>query len=405
MSWKDNIDNIKFKIKTGDGKEFFPLWKGANKSTEFNYSKFDFINVAGSEIDRRKPQSSSYTLNFIFQGENYITDSETFENSANDNRLWTVTHPIYGVLTGQPISVKRNDDNLNLTRFSVSFWESINTDYPDSDVSIQDNVFDKTERVRATSINSFSAKIKPVASDITVTKDSFNVSTSKLIPDDDSSVEYKSKVNKAIKSIDSLISDSETAANDMQDALNFATTFDDTILNKINNYRSAYFNLKETVGSVYEKTFFESQGSDLMANIALTSVLPIDGKNDYLTRSNVETISSLINETYLDYLTTLDNNQVSIYDVENTYNPDVNIQTELYELIVDTTQNLFALAFEARQERTIELEKDSNLILLTHRFLGLDANDENIETFRDINNIRLNEVFNLKKGRLITYYI
>jgi len=42
--------------------------------------------------------------------------------------------------------------------------------------------------------------------------------------------------------------------------------------------------------------------------------------------------------------------------------------------------------------------------VLTHRFLGL-ASDENLETFKRINNMGLSETYRIKKGRLITYYI
>ena len=68
------------------------------------------------------------------------------------------------------------------------------------------------------------------------------------------------------------------------------------------------------------------------------------------------------------------------------------------------TVSLFLLSFDARQERNFELTEDSNLILLTHKFMGL-ANDENLETFREINGIKNKELFKVKKGRVIKYFI
>jgi len=56
------------------------------------------------------------------------------------------------------------------------------------------------------------------------------------------------------------------------------------------------------------------------------------------------------------------------------------------------------------KKEVLFLEKDSNLIVLTHRFLGL-ASDENLEIFKRINKIGLSETYRIKKGRLITYYI
>jgi len=62
MSWKSKLDNIKFSIKTGDGKEYFPLWKSTEKTKEYNTSSYDFIDVEKSLVERKKPKSSKYPL-------------------------------------------------------------------------------------------------------------------------------------------------------------------------------------------------------------------------------------------------------------------------------------------------------------------------------------------------------
>ncbi|AGF91154.1 hypothetical protein CHPG_00002 [Cellulophaga phage phi3:1] len=116
-------------------------------------------------------------------------------------------------------------------------------------------------------------------------------------------------------------------------------------------------------------------------------------------------MNALLIETYKDYLETLDSNQVDIYDTNNSWSPNFQIQNSLLELITFTSKSLFDLGFDAKQERTYELPSDSNLIVLTHRFMGLDANDENIETFRQINKIKNSEIYRVPKGRLIKYFV
>jgi len=103
-------------------------------------------------------------------------------------------------------------------------------------------------------------------------------------------------------------------------------------------------------------------------------------------------------------LKALDDQQVSRYEIEKTWNPDVNLQIQLNDLVVDTIGSLQSLAFEAKQERIIYTDKNTNLILLTHQYVGLDADDENIQRFREINNIKNEELFTIKKGRKIKYY-
>ena len=406
MAWIDNIENIKFSIKTGDSKVYNPFWSPSNKTKDFNTAKYDFIDVKGSFIDRKKPQSGKHSLVFWFQGEDYIEKSNEFDFSADDNRAWVVTHPIYGTLNGQPNSITTNNDSLNATKFTVDFWESINADLPNTEISIKDNVLERTDKVRAKSISSFSSNAMPIAADISVSKDLINFSSSRLVPDSDNSVRYRNAVSKAENSLDDLVSETSSAASNMQDIYNIGSDFTTPVKNKVNNFISAYQDIKRAVllvDSVYSKVLFETQAADVLSNMALSSVNPIS--TDYLTRSDVSSIDSLIRSTYDDYLEQMDANQVSIYDIENTYNPDFRVQSDLRELITFNSKSLFTLAFDAKQERTIELKKDSNLILLTHRFLGLDASDENINKFKEINNIGLNEIFQLRKGRLITYYV
>jgi hypothetical protein len=67
--------------------------------------------------------------------------------------------------------------------------------------------------------------------------------------------------------------------------------------------------------------------------------------------------------------------------------------------------NLYSIAFAAKQEREYVLDKDSNPILLTHKFYGLDKNDVNLEKFISTNDIGLTEILNIRKGRKIVYYV
>ena len=406
MAWIDNIENIKFSIKTGDGKEYNPLWNNTSKTKSFNTTKYDFVNVKGSFIDRKKPQSGKYSLVFYFQGDDYIEKSNEFELSSEDPRPWTVTHPIYGTIKGQPTSISINNDSLNISSFVVEFWESIESDYPNTNTSIKDSVLAKTEKSRVDGLDSFVSNSIPIPENITQTKDLINFTSSKLVPDRSNSVRYENAVNKSEKSLDNLVSNTRTAGYDMQNIYNIAAEFETPVKDKINNFVDVYNYMKDAVNSVpsiYSKVLFESQGNDLISNMILSSSNPIKG--DYLTRSDVNSVDDAIRSTYEDYLKQMDENQVSIYDVKNTYNPDIRVQKSLRELVTFNSKNLFLLAFNARQERTVVLEKDSNLLLLTHRFLGLDASDENINLFKDINNIGLNEIFQIRKGRNITYYV
>jgi len=402
MAWKDRLENIQFTITTGDGKQYTPLWKDGEKSKDFNIAKFDFINVEGSLIERRTPQGAKFPLVFWFQGDDNIEQSNEFETSANDNRLWTVEHPFYGTIKGQPTNLKRNDKNYAVTEITVEFWESINEDYPNTNISIVDEVQSKVDVLNTNYIASYIENAKPETSDINSLKESTTLSASKFTPDDDNFTDYTNTVSTALKSLDSLITDTESSISNVQQVVSIPSKFLNTVSKNVNSYINAFNELLTTIGNVNSKLFFEGQGASILGGMCVSS---INGADDYITRSDIEEINILIINTYNIYLNTLDANQVDIYNVDNTWIPNPDIQIQLLDLITFTSNNLFSLSFNARQERIIELESDSNLIILTHRFLGLDANDENIEIFRNINQIKNDELFKIEKGRLIKYFV
>lgn len=405
MSWQNKLENIQFTIKTGDGKEWYPLFKTGEKSKEFNTSTYDFIDVPKSLVERKQPKSSKYPLTFWFDGENHIDTAEEFDKSAEDKRYWTITHPYYGTIKGQPLSISRNDNNLNITEITVDFWESIVFDYPKSNLSIQDNTLVKKDEILDSSATSYSGRKVQEVADIQKNKEA-NLQIAKSfnnLQDDDTYSDYQNALSQAQKANDNLLNDSYDAIFKSEQLLNLPSTYEQTVIDKINGYISAYNGIKSVLSSVSEKLFFESMGASVMAcycNAAVNYEFGVD----YVVSTEVEQVASSLIEIYSDYLETLDNSSVSIYDVDNSYQPDATVQTELNDLVLYTLANLYNLAFEAQQERIVYTTKETNIVLLTHRYLG-SASDENIETFRQINDIKLKELFKIKKERKIKYYV
>lgn len=402
MSWKDKLQNVKFAITTGDGKVYKPLWINGEKSKDFNISKYDFIKMEGSFIDRKKAQSNTYPLTFFFQGEDNIEQCDDFEASANDSRAWSVEHPFYGTIKGQPTNLKRNDSSYNVTTVTVDFWESINRDLPNSEISIKDKTRNKVDFLNSVASDFFVENSNPAVSDISLVKETVILTSSKFSPDSINFNDYKNTVAKAVKSSDNLVIDTKSTFDDIQDTINAPADFKTSVFARVDSYKKAYGVLKNSVGNLFSKYNFESQGASTLAGICFSAVNPLD--KDYITRNHIEDVNSALVDLYKDYLDTLDKNQVSIYDIDNSWSPNVQIQSSLADLVFFTSSSLFLLSFDARQERVFELTKDSNLIVLTHRFMGL-ASDENLETFREINSIKNKELFKVKKGKTIKYFV
>lgn len=408
MSWQERLENIKFTITTGDGKKFTPLWKNGTKSKDYNVSSYNFIDVPGGYTDRKKPQAGKFPLVFWFQGDDNIEQAQAFEDSADDPRPWEVKHPLYGNIKGQPLSIKRDDSAYNTTQVSVDFWESISKEYPNPQSSIEDVVRSKVNSVSTVSAQAYSSRLIAGSEDQQIMQQNIVQvsSTFDKLYDDDNFSEYQQTVDTALNAASNLTSNSNSAIFAAHNLLLQPSLFSKPVKDRVSSFVNSFKKIKETLeeyNTVATKLFFETQAGVCIASLCQSASTPLH--TDYVTRLQIEEITNIIVESYVEYLDILDNSQVPIENVQNAYHPAAESQFDLYDLVVETTGNLFALAFEAKQQRVIETETETNLILLTHRFLGLDANDENIEEFRQLNNIKNDELLRIKKAREIKYFV
>jgi len=408
MSWQERLDNVRFTIITGDGKSFTPLWKNGSKEKSFNYSNYNFIDVEGGFTDRKKPQASKYPLVFWFQGDDNIEQADAFESSANDSRPWQIKHPFYGNIIGQPISLNRNDSSYNITEITVEFWESISADYPNPLPAVDDLINSKVEELSDEAAKSYDDDIEPTAEDTQTLQDSIiqiSASFNKLF-DNETFSDYKTLMAKTQNDVNNLISSPLQAITSLHSLVLTPALFMQSVKSRLSALKESFAKITDILdrkSSLNNKLYFESQSAVIVAAICQSASTPID--TDYTTRNEIEDVNNLILEVYNSYLQLLDNSQISVSDIKNSYHPNPLVQTKLHELVTETTGNLFSLAFQAKQERTVEVDRDTNLILLTHKYIGLDTDDKNIEMFRQINSIKNDELFLIKKGRTIKYFV
>lgn len=407
MSWKDKIENSKFRIQTGDGKNYFPLLQLGSKEKEFNASTFDFINVENSYVSRKKPKSSKFDLVFYFQGDEHIEECNKFEESANDSRYWVVEHPYYGTIKGQPLSLKRNDNFLNITEVGVEFWESILNGKPRENESVKDVIEAQKESLDNSLSICYANKTNLKAIDqnrLTQFVNKINLSYDKLL-DNVNYNEYQKTLSRTFSSIDKVLTGPSKLMKDVTKLINAPSEFVKSIKFRVRLMENLYNNMKRILKlkNKNEKAFFESFGGSLIASVCVAAFNPDLG--DYITRKDVQEISSKINSLYQDYTSTMDEIQSPIESLVNSFVLDYDSQSKLSDIVNITLYNLFDVSFSAKQERLTEVEKDTNLIILTHKYIGLDVNDENIEKFRTINNISNRNVFGVKKGTIIKYFV
>lgn len=411
MSWIDNVENTIFTISTGDGKTYTPdLPINYETTKEFNTATFEFIEVPGALITRKLQRARKFPLVFYFQGENNIDVANAFDISSNDPRAWVVRHPQYGDITGQPISIGRNDTKLNATEITVDFWETIVTKFPQATIAANTLItlpklvtnFQTISPVNYVSKVDLKPKdvtsITNLAGDITalVTKGMDTVNAASFIAD----------VNQMMNAINNMILAPADAIMAIHQVCLFPANLALSVQLRVEMIGAIYNSIATLLSNqptVNNKAFFESIAGIMVCTMANTITNPLD--SDYVTRDQVAVQQTNMTNLYADYLATLDASYQEINIVGSAFSASQESQNALQDVVLNTLTNLYTLAFGAKQERYVTLLKDGQLIPLAHKYMsGIDQADANIETFRTINNFKNNYLFLIPAGTQIKYY-
>ncbi len=411
MSWLQKIQN-ELIIRTGDGREYKPNWLNPKLEVEYNTSQFEFPDIAGTLVHRTTNKGYKYSLELYFQGEDHLDVSEAFRNSANDPRAWTLTHPFFGRILGQPTGLLFDNTGYNVSKITGTFIETITEDSPRTSVDPKTKVAggkSDTDEVFAAGFAAYATQTPPSTTDILTMQENnislYNYGKKKVKLTEDAEA-YFNLFNEANTAILDATTEPLAAMRALQAVINYPYLFQDSVQNRVTILVDQFEILRNGIGNIIgpsEKRIYENNSASLISSMAAASSSPQDG--NYQNRDDVYAIIEIILAQYNAYVEDLDSLQTDNGGELDSYIPDAESLIALNELINYTLANLFDIALNSRQERTIILEDDSNAVLLTHRFYGLDDADSNLNIFINTNNIGINEILGIKKGRTLRYYV
>ena len=222
----------------------------------------------------------------------------------------------------------------------------------------------------------------------------------------EASEEYFNLFNAADAAILDATTEPLAAIRAMNTMISAPGLFDESVKNRIALFQDQFDRLSTSINTITEaskKKIYESNVGGGISTMALAVANPIEG--DYANRPDVIDRIDEILAIYNAYIDNLDILQTDNGGTPESYIPDSESLTGLNDLINFAISNLFDIALNTSQERSIIAEKDTNVILLTHRIYGLDAEDTLMDQLIDNNKIGIIELINIKKGRKIVYYI
>ncbi|MEY5042740.1 MAG: Flavobacterium phage, partial [Bacteroidota bacterium] len=368
MSWLERI-NSEFIIKCGDGREYRPLWMNAVKSYEFNVNEFEFINQRGAKVVREEVKARRFNLTLHFEGENVLDISDNFERSTFDKRPWTITHPMYGQLTVQPLGLNFDNSKFNVTTITCTVVETLLDNFPQTNDDFVDIIEQRTNVTN-----------EALASAL----ESEELSSSDL---QEIQQQQRSLYNQGKNIATGL--DAETYFNLFNDANNFLFVAQDNPIQSIiatqrfilapanfilsvrtrQNILTRQFlellNFLPRALNRSKKMIFQSNGGTLISAKALTLSKP-DLNVDFKTGVEVLNYAQILHTDLNTYLTSIESIQTDNGGELDSYIPNYEPIKELVDLVNYTVVNLINIAVNSKTERSIILNYDTNAIELTH---------------------------------------
>jgi len=408
MSWIEQLKS-KLTIITGDGKRYEPQWKDAKVIVGYNVTEFNFPNVKGTYVDKREQIGSKFSLELYFQGDDHLDIMKEFVRSAEDKRPWTILHPFYDVLNVQPEGLSIDNSDYNVSKITITATQTIERVQPVTTIIPADKIDEDVELINEVIVKQLTS---PDASLLLSQVNDFSVKTTPKIENDIDGQEFINKTSLAKEGIANISTNRVDAIQYVQNLLLAPAKFNQSVKSRLNMISSNFDYLTNQItGTVTAiknlpndfKNTFEAFGASLLASLCSIMSLPLD--SDYGTREDVNnSIESLLN-MYNSYISSLDSMEIGTGGNPQDYQPNAETIIYLNNLVSFTVSNLFTIAKDAKQERSVILTEDSDFITLAHRFYGLKQTDETIDELILNNNLGLNGILNIKKGTEITYYI
>lgn len=430
MSWQDRITDAVY--TSPQGSQFTFQFENVSKEIDKKTTAFNFPDVEGTYIQDLGKKGRRYPMRVIFWGEEYDTIAEAFDNAVEEKGPGILQHPLYGTFDVVPFgTIKRRDDLVtaaNQAIYDITFYETIKIIFPISALSAE---------------NSMKAGIQIFSSPAAAENydDALSVSlASEITGYIDSAKSGLRKVKKAMAKVAATTAAIERAFNDVANILDETITtlvggplliatqmialtrLPSQAAGSIQAKLDAYGNLLTSLTTGTSNQFTQGLDSqagnaytnnNLVASLAVLGAIESTISENTLFTTRTETIEALENldQKFTDYITWSDLNRESLVQgalpIREPGTSDLIDTGEAYQQLLNVFAigqgRLTQIAFSALQERSVILDRDRTFIDFAAEFYG--QLDEQYDFIIQSNKLTGIELFELKKGREMVYYV
>ena len=285
--------------------------------------------------------------------------------------------------------------------------ETITEDAPKATANPADRILSEKETADTLMADSYVAEVKPKAADLkemgTKTKSTFDLGK-KGINNVIDSEGYFNAFNDANRAINNAVAEPLLAIRQIQAMINAPYNFISNVQSRVGTLKSQLEALAASISTIItrnSKKLYENNAGTMLSALAAATVT----NSNYASRREAVEVIDVLVEQYNAYINNLDTLQSTSGAVLDAYIPDASGIIQLSNLVSYTVSALLLIATDARQERSFILEEDANVFPLAKRLYGLKEDDSTIAELIATNNLTMQELLIIKKGRTIKYYV
>ena len=400
----------KFSITLGDGQVYYPLSMNANKSVEFNISEFNFRNLDGTLVNKRRRMGTTYDLTMIFQGGDHLDKAQAFQKSSYNTKPWSIQHPYYGVLGVQPITPVSYDNNnqaQGTTIIKVTVRETLNYKQVTNTQAPADAIADGQQSTARHYATYFVTKVAtPTVKDVQQMKKDLNGVQNILKNISAGYTDIINAYNKTNIAINAAIGNVTGYANAVQAYLLLPALIAGTAVARVQNLANieGYFAAQFSKGlnaDIKALLFLESGA--VMGAMCLASVSNLSS-TDYQYSNQVTGVISTIISSYNAYILGLDVMQTATGNEPGSWAADPDSIIALDNLLYLTLSTLFTIQANSKQAKYVTLTRPNNVITVAWQIYGLVSDDSTIDKLIADNNWGGNMLLQIPQGTQVLYY-
>ena len=422
-----------------EGNEHSAKWIGGRRNFDKKLGIFIFPKVRGNLVQDLDVNSTRYTIPVQFDGVDNDLNAQAFFQSLKERGIWTVTHPVHGVLELQLLSVNQIDEPVTsggITTVETEWIEPIDEETLQTAAEAAATLEELSDNLSVSAAQQFA--------------DNLDDSTEALANSIDATVRGVANVTDFIlspltSSVDALSTSMNLIQNGINDTLN-ATVLDvlslggqiqelieqpalaTTSLAASQTYYTDLANeLISSLPSTTGRLTAKERNEALIAELALMAALSAlsraatasiraaqEGAFDpSLTTVPTETRAQAVagaQETIAFFKLLTDQLELiqegfETETVDDQYFAQLQSYNDAAQLTAQTVRFLLISSFDLKVERRFVLDQPRNpLEIAVTEYGGFGEGDSNIDLFIRSNELTGNEIYLLPAGREVVVY-